>query len=116
MLTNIHMQKKKEEEKKLVVFVPLCYLQIPFAVVMLFDLDLYSKPVLDRIFLTSILMREKNNLSLKWSLQIGDPTMKPLTQSHGASAPTLLILIQFCGIGIYDSPLNRAAHQAISKL
>ena len=38
----------------------LCYLQTPFAIIILFDS--YSKPVLDMIFISSILMMEKNNL------------------------------------------------------
>ena len=105
------------KKRLLNIFVALCYLQIPFAVIISFDP--YSKPLLDMIFIRSNLKMEKNNLFEISKVEPAD--VGPIHESSDSKprcfCPYLAAsLIQFCGIGMYDSTQNKLAHRAISKL
>lgn len=97
-----------------IFFTTLCYLQIRFIYIILFDF--HSKPVLDMIFVRFILMMEKNsfkisNVEARLECSCECSNSKPLCF---CPLPCLLWYISY-GIGIYDSSTGKWTHQVIRK-
>lgn len=96
---NIHTQILK-------IFTTLCSLQIPFTYIVLFDF--YSKPVLDIILISSILMMEKNLLKIS-KVEAGCGT-----QLWMFWLKATVLWYSSVEIGIHDSTIGKWTHQDIS--
>lgn len=98
---NIHTQILK-------IFTTLCSLQIPFTYIILFDFS--SKPVLDMILISSILMMEKNLFKIS-KVEAGCGT-----QLWMFWLKATVLWYSSVEIRIHDSTIGKWTHQGISKV